>query len=44
MKYEKPDFSEVEVSTTQNTVDSSGKEGASQCSASCCWGEGCWWA
>lgn len=42
MEYERPTV--VEVSVKIDTATYQGPDGASQCSSSCCWGEGCDWA
>lgn len=42
MEYERPTVVEVSVNIDNTTYQ--GPDGASQCSSSCCWGEGCWWA
>lgn len=39
MEYERPTV--VEVSVKIDTTTYQGPDGASQCSSSCCWGEGC---
>lgn len=42
MEYSKPNIEEILLSV--NSVQYESPDGASQCSSSCCWGEGCWWA